>query len=242
MRKTGNARPGIIQIQRCRPSALALALALLLTILFVYAIALPALPRGDSDAASAEAPMSTRLRMEGLEIHFLLHARSADPLQARIHAAQCISEGGAGMILADEGAYAVVCGTADAAENTLKRSAAGLTLQVQGSAHELAAIADAVAFLRAQAVETGSLAAALENGETDASSIRALLGVYRTQGQRVQAALEALPGHPAVSALLEAVHGCMSRLGDGAATASGLNLLHAAACGEWIGLLEDLAE
>lgn len=243
MRKTGNAHPGIIQIQRCRPSALALALALLLTMLFVYAVARPALPRGDSDAATAETPMSTRLRMEGLETTFLLHARSADPLQARIHAAQCISEGGAGMILADGSSYAVVCGTAAAdAENILQRSAAGLTLKVQGSAHELAAIADAIAFLRAQAVETGSLAAALENGETDAPSVRSLLGVYRTQGQRVQSALESLPEQPAVSALLEAVRGCMSRLGDNAAAASGLRLLHAAACGEWIGLLENLAK
>ena len=230
-----------IQIQRSRPSALAAALALLLTILFVYAVARPALPRPSSDAASAEAGVSTGLRMEGLEVHFLCHSRCEDPLQARIHAAQCVEAGGAGMILPDGKGYAVIREVVkEAGEGVLSRSAGGLTLKVQGSAKELAAIADAVAFLRAQATETGSLAAALESGETDASSVRALLGVYRTQGSRAAEALEELPQQGVVTALLNAVRGELSRLNDDAATPSGLRLLHAAACGEWIALLESL--
>ena len=231
----------IIRIQRSRPSALAAALALLLTILFVYAVARPALPRQASDAASAEAGVSTGLRMEGLEVHFRCHSRCEDPLQARIHAAQCVEAGGAGMILPEGGGYAVICEAAkEAGEDTLTRSTAGLTLKVQGSARELSALADAISFLRAQAVETGSLAAALEKGETDASSVRALLGVYRTQGLRAMEALEDLPEQSAVSALMDAVRGDLSRLPDSAATPSGLRLLHAAACGEWIALLEEL--
>jgi len=244
MRQKENCRSsaGTIQIRRSRPSGLALALALLLTIIFVYAIANAALPQHSIDAASAEAPMSTQLRMEGLKINFRVHSRCAEPLQARIHAAQCISEGGAGMILADGSGYAIICETMEEpGKDSLKRDANGLTLKLQGSARELAAIADAVAFLRAQATETGSLAAALENGETDAASICALLGVYRTQGERIADALDSLPGHAAVSALLHAINNCLSRLSDSAATPSGLRLLHAAACGEWIGLLEDLA-
>lgn len=244
MHKKENCRPaaGTIQIRRSRPSALALALALLLTMLFVYAITGPALPQQRIDAASAEAPMSTQLRMEGLETAFRIHSRCNDPLQARIHAAQCISEGGAGMILADGSGYAVICETMAApGEDSLVRSAAGLTLKLQGSARELAAIADAINFLRAQATETVSLAAALESGETDAGSVRALLGVYRTQAGRICDTLQSLPEQAAVSSILNAVEGCLSRLSDSAAVPAGLRLLHAAACGEWIGLLEALA-
>lgn len=237
----GEACSSVIWIQRSRPSALAAALALLLTVLFVYAVVRPALPRQESDAASAEAGVSTGLRMEGLEVHFLCHSRCEEALQARIHAAQCVEAGGAGMILRDGSGYAVICeAVRNANEDTLTRSAAGLTLKVQGRAAELSAIADAVSFLRAQATETGSLASALENGETDASSVSALLGVYRTQGSRAAQALEKLPQQEVVAALLDAVRGDLSRLEDDAATPSGLRLLHAAACGEWIALLEEL--
>ena len=86
----------------------------------------------------------------------------------------------------------------------------------------------------------GSLAAALKKGETDASSVRALLGVYRTQGRRALEALGQLPQQGAVTALSDAVRGDLSRLTDSAATPSGLRLLHAAACGEWLALLEEL--
>lgn len=231
----------VIRIQRSRPSALAALLALLLTMIFVYASVLPAFSIMDSDAASAEAPLSTQLRMEGLEVHFQLHERTKDALQARILAAQCIGEGGAGMILSEGGGFAVVCGVADeAGDQTLQRSAGGLTLKVQGNAQSLAAIADAVSFLCAQATETAGLAAALENGDTDAASVQALLGVYRTRGGRVLEALEALPEHEVAAALQAALTGSLQRLSDDAATLSGLRLLHAAACGEWIALLEGL--
>ena len=237
----GNSDVKTIQIQRSRPSVLAAALALLLTILFVYAAVRPALPRQAVDAASAEAGIATDLRMEGLETHFRCHSRCGDPLQARIYAAQCVQQGGAGMILPEGSGYAIIFGTEkEAGEDTLTRSASGLSLKVQGSAAELAALADAIAFLRAQASETGSLAAVLEKGETDASSVRALMGVYRTQGRRALEALESLPRQDAVIALSDAVRGDLSRLTDSAATPSGLRLLHAAACGEWLALLDGL--
>lgn len=242
MSKTSCLSSGIIQIRRSRPSALAALLALLLTMLFVYAIANPALPLARSDAASAEAPMAASLRMEGLEICFRLHSRCDDPLQARIHAAQCISEGGAGMLLPDGGGYAIIREAAmEADEPFLKRSAGGITLKLRGNADAIAAIADAISFLRSQATETGSLAAALEGGETDADSIGSLLRVYRTQGLRIRDTLKNLPGQPAVSALAGAMDGCLSRLNDNSPTPSDLRLLHAAACGEWISLLETLA-
>lgn len=236
-----NPPTGVIQIRRSRPSGLALALALMLTMLFVYAAALPALPGQRDSAASVGTTAAAHLRMEGLEAHFRVHSRCADPLQARIHAARCISEGGAGMILSDGGAYAVICETlAEPGGESLTRSAGGLTLKLRGSAGELAALADAIAFLRAQATETGSLARALEEGESDAPSVRSLLNVYRTQGSRVVEALASLPDQPAVAAITNAVQACLSRLSDSAASPAGLRLIHAAACCEWIALLEAL--
>ncbi|MBQ8507467.1 MAG: hypothetical protein IJ466_08585 [Clostridia bacterium] len=232
-----------IQIRKARPSVLALALALLLTMIFVYAVSLPALPGMQSEEASAEAPISTELRMEGLEAHFIIEERCGDELQARILAARCAEAGGAGLILKDGNAYAVVreMGGADS-EGALSRSAAGLTLKLEGSAAELAAVTDAVAFLRAQAGETGSLAAALEAGDTDASSLRALLSVYKTQGQRVLNNLNALSGHAAVDMLRGSVSSCLVRLDAAIADTrpSSMRLVHAAACAEWIGILEGI--
>ncbi len=237
----------IIQIRRCRPSALAAALALMLTMLFVYAAVLPALPLGKqgSEATTATA-MAAQLRMEGMEVYFHIDSRSADALQARILAAQCVETGGAGLVISDGGGYAVVheAGSIEQA-GWLRRQAGGLTLKLRGNAENLAAVADAVAFLRAQAVETGSLAAALEQGETDAASLEALLSVYRTQGRRVAEALADLPKDgtgQALGRLTEAIQGSLSRL-DGALEAlspAALRLVHAAACAQWLELLDSL--
>lgn len=232
-----------IQIRRARPSALALALSLMLTALFVYAIARPALPGQNVNAVSAESPLSTQIRMEGMDVHFICHSRCADALQARILAAQCVSEGGAGLILPDGGGYAIIreASSTEGSESLL-RSSPGLSLRLQGSAAELAAVADSISFLRAQAVETGSLAAALESGDTDAPSVQALLAVYRTQGSRAQTALAALPNRYAVNLLFNSVSACLPRIDSAASstTPSSLRLLHSAACGEWLGLLEEL--
>ena len=181
--------------------------------------------------------------MEGMELWFICDVRKADSLQARILAAKCVEEGGAGLILPDDEGYAVVReASAEEIEGGLWRSATGLTLRMEGSAAELAAVTDAVRFLRAQAVETGSLAGALEDGETDASSVQALLSVYETQGRRVQQELEALPRSGAIGAITSAVKKDLERLDaaiDDTLPAS-LRLVHAAACMEWMELAEAL--
>lgn len=235
----------VIQIRRCRPSVLAAALALMLTMLFVYAAVMPTLPLEKSSAASADAELSTQLHMEGMEVCFRTEGRCEDALQARILAAQCVENGGAGLLLSEGKGYVVVrealSGDAQA-ENCLQKRASGLTLKLRGSAENLAAVTDAVAFLRCQAMETGSLAAALEQGETDEPSLCALLSVYRTQGRRVADALADLPNGAAIDALCAAVQGCLSRLDQvpKACTPSALRLVHAAACAEWIDLLSAL--
>lgn len=230
-----------IQIRKARPSALAVALALLLTMIFVYAVARPALPSRRAETVAARQRFSTELRMEGLQAQFQVEERCTDALQARILAARCAQDGGAGLILQDGKEYAIVRDTGDG-DDVLTRSASGLTLRLKGSAAELAAITDAVSFLRAQATETGALAAALEDGDTDEGSIAALMQVYRTQGRRVQDALEELGDQRAVTALRGGIDSCLTRLQCAIEDTSpaALRLLHTAACAQWLELLEEL--
>lgn len=231
-----------IQIRRARPSALALALALLLTMLFVYAAVRPALSNHGAKQAAAAEPISTELRMEGLEAHFLIADRCDDPLQARILAARCAQDGGAGLILPDGDGFAIIRDTGKPSEDTLSRSSAGLTLRMEGSAAGLAAVSDAVSFLRAQATETSALAGALENGDTDAASLQALMRVYHTQGRRVLDNLAAPGSHPVINMLQESVSSCLMRLDSAIADPSpaSIRLVHAAACAQWLGLQDEL--
>ena len=99
-------------------------------------------------------------------------------------------------------------------------------------------------FLRAQATETGALAAALETGGSDAASVRALLEVYRTQGEKVQAALADCGESSAgtIGLFRTAVDGCVDRLNAAISETdpASLRLIHAAACAQWLQLLEAL--
>ncbi len=234
-----------IRVRRSRPSPLALALALMLTMLFVYGISLSVPDAEDADDASALPPATAEVRMEGLDVSFLCAERVSDPLEARVRAAHCDQQDGAGLILADGDTYAIILEAVsdpDAAGG-IRRQAGGLTLKLRGGAAEIAAVSGAVDFLRAQAVETGSLAAALEDGSTDAASIRTLLGLYRTQGARVQGALEDCDaGASAVEPFRAATGSALERLDAAIAETDpgSLRLIHAAACAEWIQLLETL--
>lgn len=235
-----------IRVRRSHPSPLALALALMLTMLFVYGISLSA-PGGEEevDDASALTTASAEVRMEGMDLAFLCAERADDPLQARIRAAYCSQQGGAGYILPDGEDYAVILEAVSdpEADGGIRRGTDGLTLKLRGDTGEIAALSGAVNFLWAQAAETGGLASALEGGGTDAASMRALLQVYRTQGQKVRDALEGCaPGATIVDRFREAASSALTRL-DAAisdTTPSQLRLIHAAACADWIDLLEDL--
>ena len=237
-----------IRVRRSRPSAPALALALALTMLFVYLISLSAGSQEEAAGAAAAAVGEAEVRMEGLEAAFICDALCGDLTEARVAAANCANGGGAGILLREEEQYAVVreAVSPDAApEGALRRGAGGLTLRLSGPAAEIAAVSDAVTFLRAQATETGSLAGALESGGTDAKSLAALLEVYRTQGAHARSGLEEISGQSAAVARLQsAVQSELDRL-DGAIRcpdAGKMKLIHAAACGEWISLLNALSE
>ena len=236
-----------IRVRRSRPTAPALALALALTMLFVYLISLSSQPEvAESGEAAASAAGEAEVRMEGMDAAFLCDARCGDLTEARVAAANCASNGGAGILLREGEEYAVVreAVSPDAApEDALLRSAPGLTLRLTGPASEVAAISDAVAFLHAQASETGSLAAALESGDTDAKSLAALLEVYRTQGARARAALGEISARSdTVERLQSAVQSELDRLNGAIRSpdAGKMKLIHAAACGEWISLLNAL--
>lgn len=240
-------KPKTIRIRRSRPSALSLALALMLTMLFVYLISLSASPDADDGSAvAAQAPGSADVRMEGLSAAFLCKTQCDNLLEARVAAANCAQEGGAGLILAEGGQYAVIRAALpadDAPEGALVRSGDGLTLKLSGPGGEIRAVSDTIDFLRAQAVETGSLAGALEQGDTDAASIAALLDVYRTRGRRALSQLREIqtPG-PIVERLERAAASAVERLDAAreAPDAGKVRLIHAAACAEWISLLTDL--
>ena len=237
-----------IRVRRSRPSAPAMALALALTMLFVYLISLSAGSRqAPSDTAAASAAGEAEVRMDGLEAAFVCDALCDDLTGARVAAANCASGGGAGILLRENEQYAVVreAVSPDAApEGAVFRSAGGLTLRLSGPAAEVAAVSDAVTFLRAQATETGSLAAALESGSTDAKSLAALLEVYRTQGARARGALDGITApSTTVAQLTSAVQSELDRLDAAIASpdAGKIRLIHAAACAEWISLLNTLS-
>lgn len=231
-----------IRVRRSRPSALAMALALMLTMLCVYIISLSA-PE-ENRQATADIPAESEIHLAGLEAVFQCAGRYDDKLDAQLAAARCAQSGGAGLMLLQDDRYAVVSqagGTAG--ENSFTRSAPGLTMRVSGAADEIAALNDAAAFLQALHSETGMLDDSLQRRETNASSIAALMNVYRTRGAQAQNALiDVETGSVVVSTLLEYVENALVYIESVEArpTISHLRLLHAAACADWIEMLETL--
>ena len=236
-----------VRVRRSNPSALALALAVMLTMLCVYLISLSALPEKKTSTASGQAQSTAEIRMEGLESGFLLYARSGNHLEARVLAAKCADNGGAGLILSDGGDYCIIS-EAVSHENTgtndLRLSADGLTLKLQGASNEITAISDAAIFLRNLATETGGLAASVEDGNTDLPSVCSLFDVYQTQGQKVLESLNGIsPANEVISRLSAAVQGNLTRIESARSDPDlgKIKLIHAAACAEWISILEEFA-
>lgn len=231
-----------VRVRRSRPSALALALALMLTMLCVYMISLPG--TGEAQPTAARSPARAEVHLNGLEMLFQCAGKYPGSLEARLAAARCAQAGGAGLILSDGNQYAVVDRAGKVAgESSLPRSAAGLTLRLNGASPDVQAISDAALFLQALHGETGALADSLERGDTNASSIAALMNVYRTQGERALEALIAIEGGDlVVSRLIDSVEDALVNLECVLAkpTAAHLRHLHAFACADWISLLEDL--
>ena len=236
-----------VRVRRSNPSALALALAMMLTMLCVYLISLSALPEKEAKTSASQPISTAELLMEGLDAGFLIYARTSNQLEARVMAARCAEGGGAGLILSDGGDYCVISSAAaieDTGTNDLKLQAGGLILKLQGSNEEITALTQAIDFLRTLAVETGGLAASVENGDTDLPSVCSLLEVYHTQGSRAKEGLEEITtSSNVVKRLNNAVHAHLTRI-DSAIDQPNLGkikLIHAAACAEWISILEDFA-
>lgn len=231
-----------VRVRRSRPSALAMALALMLTMLCVYLASLPS-PVGAQQALAA-APAEGDVHLAGLETTFHCEGRYAARLDAALAAARCSQSGGAGLVLLQEDQYAVIAHAGgENSENAFTRSAPGLTLRLSGSSGDVQAISDAAAFLQALHTETAALAGALEKGNTNAAAIASLMDVYRTRAERAMQALIALPaGSPVTSALVNRLENARVYLEcvQLQPTTAHLRHLHAAACAEWISLLEEL--
>ncbi len=234
-----------IRIRRTRPGLAAICIALAITMLFVYAVTGGAIRAQHAQIqASGDAPGQSDLRMEGMEVSFLCDGRYADLSEARIAAANCAQTGGAGLIIADGDAYCVIRDTAGSAREwdgiIITRSCGGITLQISGSADEIAAISRATDCLSALARETGSIAAALESGDTDARSAGAILNVYRT---RAKAAAEDIPPEGGAAQLIRtALTRAVDRI-DAAMRdidAGKIRLIRCAGCADWISLTESL--
>lgn len=236
-----------VRMRRSRPSVLSLSLALMITMFCVYMASLCTVESKQAETAAVPAAGTAEVRMEGLEAAFICEGRYENQLEARVRAALCAGNGGAGLILTDGSEYAVVSEAVDPAkapENALLRNASGLTLRLSGPSGEIAAVSDAVGFLRTQAGETGSLARALETGDADASSIRTLLEIYLSQGRRALASLREIQNPDAIAARLTAsTENALSRIESAISeTDPGkIKLIHAAACGEWISMLNDFS-
>lgn len=238
--------PRTVRLRRSRPSALSLALALMLTMFFVYMASLSAVPTEAADAA-VQPNSTAELRMEGMDIAFVCAGRYENLLEARMQAARCAQEGGAGLILADGNRFAVLSEALPpdkAPEGSILRSCGGLTLKTSGPAGDIAALSDMLSFLRSQASETGALAEALENGDTDINAVCALLDIYRSRGRKALSALQAAEASDAVVARLISAGEKAVEYIDSAAglpDAGNLRLLHTAACAEWMDIIDELS-
>ena len=237
------------RVRRSRPSMLALALALAMTMLIVYLATVSARePSAARNVQTASAETgSAEVPLRGMETCFLTDCVCSDELSARVSAAKCAQNGGAGFVLPVPDGYAVIRDTAaDAASaDAVSMRADELTLRLSGRARDVAAVSSAAEFLYGQAAQTGALAGALDAGETDADSVRALLNVYWTQGRQTSEALSRISGGgDAVNRIAASVSCALERLDSAIreTSAAKMRLIHAAGCAEWISLLNDLSE
>lgn len=231
-----------IRVRRSRPSTLALALALMLTMLCVYILSLPG--RSQAQQVSAQTAAQADVHMPGLEAVFQCAGRYENPMDAKIAAAKCAENGGAGLILLQEDQYAVISHAGGAAgESAFARKSDGLTLRLDGASDEITAVSDAAAFLQALHTETASLANSILNGDTNENSMSLLMNIYRTRGERIQNGLIGIEtGSVVVSTMLEYVERTLLRIEccESLPNAAHLRYLHAAACADWVELLDTL--
>ena len=234
-----------IKVRRGRPGSVSIALALAITMLVVYLLSLQAMPDDENAEPASAIRTSTEIRMEPMDVCFLLSSIHDDEAQARISAALCAQNSGAGLVLPEGDRFCVVyaAGKAfpDSDEPVLERRSTGLTLKIHAPAAKTAALSDGISALRTLADDTASLATSLEKGETDAKTVSSLLNIHQT---RIRIAAEALQNagpealksiHAALQNSLGNLHAVISKPDPAA-----LRMLHAAACMEWIDLSNTL--
>ena len=234
-----------IRVRRERPASLAIALVLAVTMLIVYLLTLQAQPQQDEAETAASLQGSAEIRMEAMDMQFLLSSIHDDPTQAHVAAALCAQNGGAGIVTGEANRFAVIYEAgrdfSHSESPVIRRSAPGLTLRISAPADTVAALTDGLNALHALAAEAGPLAASLEKGETDAKTAAALLDVYRTGMNRSAAALNRA-SHPAATLIrsaMETLLSCMDSSGE-SLTPGKIRAIHTSAALQWLQLLEEL--
>lgn len=229
-----------IRLRRSRPSSLSVALALAITMFIIWVLSLQGCPKEEAQAASA-LRSAAEIPMEGMDAQFLLSSVHDDKTRANVAAALCARSGGAGLVIEENGGFAVVQeagGDFSGAEApVVSRSAGGLTLKTEGSADSIAALSDGLSALRALAEESGSLANSLQNNTAGADAVCALLNVYKTQLESAVSALEN-QSSPAAALIKSAMDASILRLETalGNPSPGEIRLIHAAGCLEWMDL------
>ena len=231
-----------IRVRRERPASLSIAMALAITMLIVYLLSIQSCP--ENVEAAAVLPSAAEVRMEGMETAFLLSSVHDDRTQANVAAAKCARNGGAGLVLQEEGQFSVVYEAGrdfpDADAPVILRRCEGLTLQIKAPADAIAAISDGIQALNLMITETASLADSMEKGECASDTVFSLLKLHQT---RISRALETLPGthaatlhlSAALESALEGINHAMKSPEPGR-----IRLLHAAGCAEWMELAGNL--
>ena len=244
VRNCRNLNMQTIRLRRSRPSSLSVALALAVTMFIVWVLSLQGCPK-EAAAAASSLSGSAEISMERIEVQFLLSSVHDDRTQANVAAALCARSGGAGLVIEENGSFAVV---QEAGENfagaeapVARRSAPGLTLKLEGRADTIAAVKDGLSALRALAEETGPLAASLQSGAADTNAVCALLGVYKTQLENAAAAL-AEQADPSAALIKAAMDKSIPRLASAMENpAPGeIRLLQASGCADWVDLAREL--
>lgn len=237
-----------VRVRRERPTALSRALALAVTMLAVYLATLGAPEKEvDAEPALGGARVTREVTLQGVQMYFADLGVHADPLQARIAAADLASRGAAGVVRADASGHHVL-GAAYELEADARRIAQRLTeqenlsaavlplsvdevsLRITAPEGDIEAIVAADAALRAQLNQAASMALQMDRGELPAASARTLAAVSASELKNTKGRLQKVSGaeeHPVSAGLIAQLDALAQNLsetarsGDRAAALSG---------------------
>ena len=198
-----------VKVRRERPTALAWSIALATTMLAVYALTLtPAKPATEQAAANR---VTREVTLEALEGWCVTLGAWPTEAQARIEAADFVSQGAAGVVLEMEGAWHVLGALYDSekAADSMARRLRGegvpeagrlrlyadrVRLRITAPESRIGLIESADVFLRARCRQLHQLAGQLDRGEAEAGAVRALCALDSQEAGELSERLKACSG------------------------------------------------